>query len=216
VELEEVIGAVREALGQPVFSCADEGLLVGLRDCETVVRLALARQLALIAEVERRGLPGLRGYRNIKSLVQAVLRISGGEADSRVEVARRVEQRADLGGAPLPADLPATAEAVRDSAIGVEHARAVVDGMRKVHGLLSPQQYEQAEAMLVERARLLGPAEVRTLAARLAYHCDQDGALREGQRQCEDRELHYPVTRDRSAVSLSLRILRARAASSER
>lgn len=58
MELEEVIGAVREALGQPVFSCADEGLLVGLRDCETVVRLALARQLALIAEVERRGLPG--------------------------------------------------------------------------------------------------------------------------------------------------------------
>jgi hypothetical protein len=57
-----------------------------------------------------------------------------------VKVARRVEQRTSLVGEPLSADLPATAEALREAAIGLEHAREIVDGISKIAPLASHEQ----------------------------------------------------------------------------
>ncbi|WP_141921325.1 hypothetical protein [Halopolyspora algeriensis] len=39
-------------------ACSDDELLAEVRECEAVVRRALAEQYALMAEVERRGLYG--------------------------------------------------------------------------------------------------------------------------------------------------------------
>lgn len=41
---------------RPPGVCSDEELLVEVRECEAVVRRALAKQYALMAEIERRGL----------------------------------------------------------------------------------------------------------------------------------------------------------------
>lgn len=41
---------------RPPATCSDEELLEEVRECEAVVRRAMAKQYALMAEIERRGL----------------------------------------------------------------------------------------------------------------------------------------------------------------
>jgi hypothetical protein len=111
-------------------------------------------------------------------------------------VALKVQPQTSLAGEPLPAELPATAQALQRGEIGIEHARAVADGVRKITDLAPSQQCENAETFLADQARLFGPHEIRQLAERLAYHVDPDGALREEERQYAERELHFGVCRD--------------------
>lgn len=200
MEPREIVKLVREAPAERAISCTDTDILNALRDFETAARLLLSRQLSYIAEADRRGLAVEHGARNTKALLQQVCRISGADADSRTKVARKVAQRTGPAGEPLPPELPATAQLLRSGKIGIDHARAIVDGMRKITGLVSPQQCEDAEIFLAEQARLFGQHEVHTLAERLAYHADQDGALREEERQFENRELHFGVARDGMTV----------------
>lgn len=193
VRESEITALAREILDQPAVSRSHAELVSAVDECQTAMRVLLAAQLQLIAEIDRQGIPSDHGARNTKAWVQQRLRISGPDADARVKVARKVEHRVSFTGPPLPPDLPATATALRDGAIGLSHAKFITEGVRKITGLLSAQQCEQAEAFLVERSRVMGPHEVHTLAQRLAYHVDQDGAFRDEERQFEDRELHFAV-----------------------
>jgi hypothetical protein len=200
MEISEVTATARRALEEPLVARGDGALVDAVEQCETVMRVLLAAQLQAIAEIEHRGIASDHGARNTKAWLQQRLRISGSDADARVKVARKVEHRTSTTGQPVPPDLPATAEALRNGVIGLDHARVVVERVRKVTGLLDAQQCHHAEALLVEQSRVLGPREVHTLAERLAYHCDQDGAFRDEERQYEDRELHVAVARDGMTV----------------
>lgn len=191
MELGEIIEAAREALDNPVISSTDDEVLAGVDGWEALARLALANQLRHIAEIDHRGLAGVHGARSTKALLQQRLRISGPDADARVRVACKVEQRITMTGQPVPPELPATTEALRDGEICLDHAKIIVAGIRKVSGVLDSRQCEHAEAMLVEQSRMLEPKDLQTVTARLIYHCDQDGALRDEERQFEDRELYF-------------------------
>jgi RimJ/RimL family protein N-acetyltransferase len=199
-EVQEITALARDRLEQSMVSRADAELTDSIRECETAMRVLIAMQLQMIAEADRRGVFTAEGARNAKTWLQSALRISGGEAEGRVKVARKVAHRNSPTGEALPAELPATAEALREGAIGLDHARGIAEGMRKIAPLVSDQQCDEAEATLAEHARTLGPHEVRTLAERLRYHHDQDGALKDEQRQIEDRELHIGVGRDGMTV----------------
>jgi hypothetical protein len=200
IEMHKIAGLLRKVLEQPVISRDDADLTDGIRACESVMRLALAEQLRLVAEAERPGVFSRAGARNTKAWLQGLLRISGGEADARAKVARKVEDRTDLAAVPLPPDLPATACALREGAIGLEHARAIVDGVGKLPSFATRQERGDAESLLAAQARVLDPGEVRTLAERIRYQLDQDGALREEEHQVASRELHFGVARDGMTV----------------
>src|SRR5919204_3912336 len=125
MDLSGITEQAREALDQPVAACADGDLVAEIDECETAMRVLLAAQLQRLAEADRRGIPTEHGARSTKSWLQHRLRITGPDADARVKVARAVEDRVSLTGEPLPPELPATAAALRDGEIGVDHARVV-------------------------------------------------------------------------------------------
>ncbi|MFD0920444.1 HNH endonuclease signature motif containing protein [Saccharopolyspora rosea] len=175
-------------------------LVAEIQETERVLRAALARQLALLAEVERRGVPREAGARSTESWLRALLNIDHQEASSRVRVARRVEERVDPSGAPLPADLPATAHALRAGEISLAHARVVVDGMRKLPSWCDARSREEIERVLAGQAHALSPRELARLAERIRYLHDEEGALADEDYQVEARELHHSVGADGMTV----------------
>ena len=179
---------------------ADDQLVALLRETEEQMRVLMSEQLAVIAEAERRGLFSEHGARNTKAWLQSLLRLSPGDADSRVKVARKVEDRRALTGEALPPDQPETADALAEGAIGLEHARAITDGIAKLPPRATPQERADAEAFLTSNARVLQPGQVRVLAERIRYQLEQDGALREEQYQIDNRELHIATGRDSMTV----------------
>ncbi|MER7082566.1 HNH endonuclease [Saccharopolyspora kobensis] len=125
-----------------------------------------------------------------------MLNIDFGEAKSRVVVARDVEQRTSGWGEPLPADLPATAAALTDGAIGIEHARVVSRCVRTMPEHTRVHHTPQIDAILADNARRMCPRDLAKLAERIKYLLDQDGAYRDEEAQHEARELHCATGRD--------------------
>jgi hypothetical protein len=180
--------------------CSDAEVVECLRDREAVIRRVLAEQLAYVAEAERRGLYADSGARSARVWLRRLLNLSEEDAKRRVEVACAVEDRVALDGSPLPAELPATAEVLRDGEISLAHARAIHDGMGKLPSWASAQERADAEELLAREAWTFSPKQVRALAERVRYLMDQDGALADEDRQVQRRELHFGVGRDGMTV----------------
>jgi hypothetical protein len=140
------------------------------------------------------------GARSMPVWLRGLLNLAEDDAKSRVVVARAVEDRRELTGLPLPPELPATAAALRDGGITLAHARVITEGVATLPSSVTGAQRGEVEALLVTQARTLAPRQIRTLAERIRYHYDQDGALREEEHHVESRELHFGVGRDGMTV----------------
>ena len=173
---------------------SDQDLIDAVRDSETLVRTLLSDQLAMVAEAERRNLHTRDGARSLKSWIQELLRLSGSDAHTRATLARKVD-RTDNPEGPAT-ELPETAGALEEGAIGLDHARAISDGIRKLAPVTTPEEQARNESFLADRARRTGPREIRVLADQLRYEKDQDGAYQEEQQQIAARELHLGTSRD--------------------
>lgn len=173
---------------------SDHDLVDAVRDAETLVRTLLSDQLGMIAEAERRGLHTREGARTLKSWIQHLLRLSGSDAHTRATLARKVD-RTDTPDGPA-AELPETAGALEEGAIGLDHARAISDGVRKLAPVTTPEEQAETETFLADRARRTGPREVRVLADQLRYEKDQEGSYQDEQQQIAARELHLGTSRD--------------------
>lgn len=181
-------------------ACSDAELEAVICDAEAVMRAAMALQVQAIAEAEDRGLPAEQGARTTETWVQEKLNIAGGEAKTRVLVARKATDHTTLHGEPIPAELPATARAISTGAITVAHARVIIDGVRRMEPVSTPAEQRQAEAVLADWARGFSPHELAKLAERIRYCFDQDGAYRDEQTQHRLRELHYGTAADGMTV----------------
>lgn len=173
---------------------SDEDLVDAVRDSEVLVRAAFADQLGMVAEAERRGLPTRAGARSVKSWLQELLHLSGSDAHTRSVLAGKLDPAGTEDGAA--AELPDTAAALGEGAIGLDHARAISDGMRKLAPVTTQQEQAEAEGLLAGQARHTGPRQVRVLADQLRFDKDQDGAYHEEQQQIAARELHLGTGRD--------------------
>ena len=173
---------------------SDEELVDAVRDAEALVRTLLSDQLGLVAEAEQRGLHTRDGARTLKSWIQELLRLSGSDAHTRAILARKIDPAEQAG--ETAAELPETAGAMGDGEIGLDHARAISDGVRKLAPVSTPEEQAETETFLAGQARRTGPREVRLLADQLRYEKDQDGAHHEEQQQIAARELHLGTSRD--------------------
>ncbi|PKW14771.1 DUF222 domain-containing protein [Saccharopolyspora spinosa] len=179
---------------------SDAELREAIRQAEATMRAAMAAQLKAIAEAERRGLHAEHSARRTEVWLQEMLNIAPGEAKSRVLVARMATERTTPQGAPVPAELPATAEAIASGAITLQHARVIVDGVRRLAPISSIDQLAQAEAMLAGYAVKFAPHHLVRLAERTRYYFDQDGAFRQEETQRKIRELNYGTAADGMTV----------------
>ncbi|KAA5834579.1 DUF222 domain-containing protein [Saccharopolyspora hirsuta] len=182
--------------GRPVVSCSDAELVDEIVEIERLVRAARMRQLQLIAEAEHRSLPAQQGVRSPQTWLRGLLNIDPADAKGRVVVARDVEQQTSLCGEPLPADLPATAAAMSEGAIGVDHALVVSRCVRSMPEHARVHHTEEVDVLLADNARRMCPRDLAKLAERIKYLLDQDGAYRDEEAQHEARELHYATGRD--------------------
>ncbi|MDA3624222.1 DUF222 domain-containing protein [Saccharopolyspora sp. WRP15-2] len=180
----------------PAVGCSDAELVAEIAEIERAVRVARMRQLQLIAEAEHRRLPSEQGARSAQVWLQELLRIDLSEAKTRVVVARDVERQTSSYGEPLAADLPATADALDDGAIGIEHARVVSRCVRSMPEYARVHHTADIDALLADNARRMCPRDLAKLAERIKYLLDQDGAYRDEEAQYEARELHYATGRD--------------------
>ncbi|MEV0697152.1 DUF222 domain-containing protein [Saccharopolyspora sp. NPDC050389] len=177
-------------------SCTDTELATRIQSLEQEMRVLMWEQLQYIAEADHRGIHAETGARSLQVWLQGLLNIDARDAKTRVTVARTVEDRHTLHGELMPADLPHTAAALSEGAIGLEHARVIVNGIRRLPEYARCHQAGEVEATLAGYARTMSPRELEKLAERIRYLLDQDGAYDDEETQHEARELHYATTRD--------------------
>lgn len=175
---------------ESVVGCSDADLVASIREREAAMRQALVDQLTLIAEADRRGVPGTAGARSTQVWLRELLNLAEEEAKTRVVTATKTTTQADSADDTAP-ELPATATALRFGEISLAHARAIIDGIAKLPSSCGPEQRRQVDALLCSEAHALSPRQLRIAAERIRYHLDQDGALREEQHQIASRELHF-------------------------
>jgi len=96
----------------PVWQSSDEQLLADLGALETPLHATWAQMLAVVGEIDSRGIATAKGYGSTAELVRAVARVPRSEARARVDAAADVLPTRGLDGASLESRLPETAVAV--------------------------------------------------------------------------------------------------------
>ncbi|GAA4393568.1 HNH endonuclease signature motif containing protein [Tsukamurella soli] len=164
------------------LAAADPDLLTPRESLDAMVRLErCVRRLspvttAIAATADRLGVPGELGHRNLRQLLVAALRLSGGEAAARVKAVRwRVAETLPTGDVVAPRR-PHLAEAQADGAISDTHVAAVEHALERCRKRLTGDESEQLEDILTTLARESTPEAVRKAAKHAADLVDPDGA----------------------------------------
>ncbi|MEU6267862.1 DUF222 domain-containing protein, partial [Saccharopolyspora shandongensis] len=149
---------------QSVVSCTDAELATRIHELEKEMRVLLWEQLQCIAEADHRALHTDTTARSLQVWLQGLLNIDPRDAKTRVTVARNVEDRRSLYGESMPPDMPDTAAALAEGAIGLEHARVIVNGIRRLPDYARCHQLAEVETTLAGYARTMSPRELEKLA----------------------------------------------------
>jgi hypothetical protein len=115
----------REFIDHSVSTMGDAELLAALVDKERARRQLYAEELAVLAELDGRGVAGPLGYSDVAAIARELLRMNPAAARQQVAHARAVAGGTTPTGARLAPDLPRVAEAAADGTIGPEHVEAI-------------------------------------------------------------------------------------------
>ncbi|WP_043841954.1 HNH endonuclease signature motif containing protein [Amycolatopsis taiwanensis] len=159
--------------------------------CEEKLRTGYAEMLAIVGEIEQRGLAKSLGFKDTSAFLTDALRISGREARQRIEHAAAIMPSSSLTGVPQPPPLSATGEALATGDINAEHVHAITAIFQACPTEIPAEQREADERILVELARQAGPEAVRKACRRLHAIWEQDTAPPED----KDREQVNPPRR---------------------
>ncbi|MEU6644781.1 DUF222 domain-containing protein [Saccharomonospora sp. NPDC046836] len=154
------------------MSLGDKELLDALREKEQRRRKSYADELALIAEIDARGLPATQGCSGVGALVREMFNLNPADARRMVAHARALLPSVTTSGAPVAADLPATADTLRGGAIGPEHVEAI----RQLPLDATDEDRAAAEKILCEAATMSEPRITARLGWEIRERLDPDGA----------------------------------------
>lgn len=164
----------RDFIHRSVSSMGDTELLAVLADKERARRQLYAEELAVLAELDGRGVAGPLGYSDVAAIARELLRMNPAAARQQMAHARALAGDTTPVGARLPADLPLVAEAVADGAIGPEHVEAIRACVVKLPDATNETR-AGAEEVLLAAARHCEPAAVVQLGREIHDRLDQDG-----------------------------------------
>ena len=153
----------------------DQGITQALRDIETMSRTMQSVMLDVVAEADARGIAAREGFGSTARLLAGMLRISAGEARTRVEHAGLVGARRALTGETLPPRAPETAAALAAGQIGTGQLRVIAEAMAALSASVPEPARQRAEADLAGYARDFDPRRLRTIAHRIVPTLDPDG-----------------------------------------
>jgi 5-methylcytosine-specific restriction protein A len=141
-------------------------LLRSLVDEVTEIRVRENAALQIVAELDRRGVAGELGCKDLPKVLRHLVRWDLTTAKRWIANAALLTTEITPTGSELAPVLPLTAEAVAEGALSIDHVAAVAEVMKTV-----PAEYE---ATVVGYARDFEPATVRQLGAKLAYTLHQN------------------------------------------
>jgi hypothetical protein len=169
--------AVDSMLDADLARLSQDELLGAMRRSESESRRIVAAQHRLTAEVAARNVaPELR-HRDTASLLAATLMLTRSQATDRVNAAELLGPRVSLLGEPLPAHLPATAQALTDGSISRAHTGVIRQLIRELPAPARDEHQATAEALLAEHATTMDTAQLRQAAARILGFLHPDGTL---------------------------------------
>ena len=176
-------------------------LLAGLVELEAELSRLRYRQLAVLAELNSRNVPGTLGFRGLADLISSHLRCTRAEARKRAQAVERFGARRSLTGEALEPQFAATADALAAGEIGSEHAAAVAEMVEAIPASEQAEHAASVETTLLEHARTSDPRTIRLLGQRILAHLDPDGPSPEEQRQ---QQTHRRLTLTRLPDSTGL------------
>ncbi|PRX44903.1 uncharacterized protein DUF222, partial [Prauserella shujinwangii] len=178
-------------------SLGDAELLAAVREVEARRRADYARELALLAEVEQRGLEVAAGYGSLAGLVRDLFGIGSGQARRIAAQARVLHPSVTPSGAVVAAELPRVAAALAEGEIGPEHVEAVRTAVTELPRTATGEDRAVAEEILCEAARSTEPRLLTKLGREIRDRLDPDGAApREADLAQPRRALHLAARRD--------------------
>jgi len=132
--------------------------------------------VAALADLERRGTFGERGYRSSAAALGDLLGWERAEARRQLIAAEQVRPRVGLDGAALPPRLPATAAAFGIGTAGLRHVEVVARVLGSdAAGRLDPPRWAGAEAQLAAWIPECTPTELQARGEQLLEVLDADG-----------------------------------------
>ena len=168
---------------------AEDELLAMLREVERARRRLEAFEHRLVAEVEERNLPGKYVMRSTGALLAGLLNLSPREAAERVRHARQLGPRVTVTGERLAPLLPAAAAARAAGLISAGHVSVIIRAIQKLPATLPTAEVAQAEAFLVQQAKLFDATVLAGIARQLLDTLDPDGTLADDAYQQRHRYL---------------------------
>jgi hypothetical protein len=196
--LDAVADAVDATVGADVWALSDDDLAAALIGLEALAARQAEVGLRLVREADARDFARRQGAPSMATWLRHRLRLRPGEARMRVELANRCDPPAEapLDWAANPGagrsewSMLATAAALADGAVSVDHAAVVARTMAGLAEDLDPAQVQAVEAELANWARQYDPGEVANLGRSLIHLLDADTLEDRERRAYERRELH--------------------------
>lgn len=171
--LTSAVGAV-QTLGMAPVDARDAAMMV--REVEAVARQVAAVQVALVGEVDRRGLHRTDGHSSAKVFVRHAADLSDREAGRRTRASRALR------------DLPLVRERFEAGAIGIDHLHAIA------HAHANPRVRARFCRRDGELAELAGTKAHRLFDLMLTdwvRRVDEDGTCDTAQRKHDDRDARF-------------------------
>ncbi|MFC9790722.1 DUF222 domain-containing protein [Rhodococcus sp. NPDC127528] len=185
--LTDLDDAVDGLLDDGLSGLSDTDIVRSLQRLEMSLRKASAVGHRLIVESVERSLPGAFDTRSINDFLIKTLRLSVADASGRVAAARKTGTWHNAGGDELPPDLPATAAAQCDGAIGGDHVHEIRGVLRKIPHGVDPAEADVAEQILAELARHSTPRAVADAGQQLLGYLNPDGNLTDDRDRARQR-----------------------------
>jgi hypothetical protein len=194
-ELAAICAAV-DAYRVEAVRLSDADLLAELRERETVRRRLAAQDLALVSELDRRGLAARLGPASTRDLLMSLLRISSADARDRVAAAAALTERVQVSGAMLAPLLPRVAAATESGALSGDHAALIIKTIEQLPATMTVDDVDFAEGLLVGVAQTHPMPQLRQVVARLLATACPDGAPPSEDVARRRRSLRYGTTLD--------------------
>src|SRR5689334_7080899 len=187
--IDSLAAAVDALLGCELSVEAAPELAESFARLEVQRRRLVAVDHRLVAELRERGIAGEYGRTGTADLLCELTRISPAEATARVRAADDLGPRREVSGARLAPLFARVADAQREGAISVEHARVIRTTVAALPDKASFELAGPVEQFLADQARHLDPKHLGAVAQRLLATIDPDGAAPSEEEQQRRRDL---------------------------
>jgi hypothetical protein len=178
VSLYRDLDAVLERIAGASSTDVDDVQVAELvRVNERVVRALSFQGLMRLQEVSDRGLFRRAGHSTLHRFVMSELRVTRGDASSRIKALDVVGELMSMQGEVLPPKCPAAAAALAEGAIGLAHMEVMGKVRDKIPHKSAPEVFDVVDKWMTDNARTCNPTELEVCGREVLARVDPDGSL---------------------------------------